>query len=301
MIEHIERFISWLEVERNASVHTITAYGNDLEQFAKWLQTISETDDPDLNGIDRQTLRMYLGSLLEMGLSTRSVARKRTALKSFFSYLMLQQEVAENPASHLSPMKIRKRLPDVLSSNDVPSVFDSIDTSTFLGSRDAAILEVFYSCGLRLSELVQLDWRDIDMKAKTVRVLGKRRKERIVPIGNRAIETLIHLKQQQDTELRSKVSGEDSDAVFLSKRCRRISARSVYNTVNKYLGRARDLGKRSPHILRHSFATHLLDNGADLQAIREMLGHENLSTTQIYAHVSTERLKKVYAQSHPRA
>ncbi len=301
MVLSIERFVTWLKAERNASPHTVAAYRNDLMQFAQWLREYSGAEEPDVRGLDKQTIRYYLGTLLENGLTTRSVARKRTAIKSFFAYLMKCGFASENPAARLLPIKISKRLPDVLPRSEVDAVFSAPDPATFAGARDAAVLEIFYSCGLRLTELVQLNRGDIDSAAKVVRVFGKRRKERIVPIGSAALSALERYYRAVPAAFASSSVQPEPGAVFLSLRGKRISTRSVYQIVHKYLRLARDLSKQSPHVLRHSFATHLLDNGADLQSIREMLGHESLSTTQIYAHVSTERLKKVYAQSHPRA
>ena len=299
MREAIARFITHLKSEKNASPHTITAYWKDLDQFHSWLTELAESDDISMEGIDRNTIRFYLGTLAESGLAMRSVSRKRAAIRSLFSFLVRQGELESNPAASLPPIKIGKRLPGTATAKELSAMFALPDTSTFAGSRDLTILEVFYSSGLRLSELVGMNRDSIDSKKRTLKVVGKRRKERLVPVGRKALNALT--AYYNHVALAFKEKQFDTSAVFLNAQGERISTRSVYTIVHKYLSESSAASRRSPHVLRHSFATHLLDNGADLEAIREMLGHENLSTTQIYAHVSTERLKNVYTQAHPRA
>jgi integrase/recombinase XerC len=301
MRDLIARYLTHLTVERNASPHTVRAYGDDLRRFASWLDALAGVENAPADGVDRDTLRMYLGSLLESGLSKRSAARKLTAIRSFFSYLVERKLADEHPAAQLRSPKLERRLPSFVEEGRLAAVLALPDTNDFGGARDAAILELFYSTGIRLSELVSLDHDMLNTRAGTLRVMGKRRKERVVPVGRAALAALAVYVAQREDHFSGARKLRDTDAVFVNRRGTRISPRSVYAIVHRYLRQAENQMKCSPHVLRHSFATHLLDRGADLEAVRELLGHESLSTTQIYTHVSTEHLKRVYATAHPRA
>jgi tyrosine recombinase XerC len=295
----IQRFREYLTVERNASPHTVVAYIRDVERFHAWLLTLAETESIDLDAIDRGSIRLYLGVLADEGLSRRSISRKMTSLRAFFQFAERRSLVAENPTSNIHAPKIDRHLPAFIDEESVHSLMRLPDTGTLDGSRDAAILELFYSTGMRLSELTGLNIKDINTSTRTVRVLGKRRKERILPLGQPAIDAVLHylaVRAAQDGH-----PGCDTEALFLNNRGSRLSSRSVYTIVHNHLRAVSDHEQCSPHVLRHSFATHLLNRGADLQAVRELLGHESLSTTQIYAHVTTDHLKREYAKAHPRA
>lgn len=207
----------------------------------------------------------------------------------------------DHPAAHMRSPKLDRRLPAFVEERQLAAVLALPDTSDFGGARDAAILELFYSTGIRLSELVSLDHDMLNTRAGTLRVMGKRRKERVVPVGRTAFAALAVYLHQREKQFSGSRKLRDANAVFVNRRGTRISPRSVYAIVHRYLRHADNQIKCSPHVLRHSFATHLLDRGADLEAVRELLGHESLSTTQIYTHVSTEHLKRVYANAHPRA
>lgn len=294
----IEQFRMYLTVERNASRHTVKAYIRDLTQLEEWVRASGTADgDVSLSGIDKAALRMYLGTLIGNGLSRRSAARKLTAIRTFFEFAVRRGLAPINPAAMVSSPKIEKRLPSSIGQEELARALEIPDRATFTGARDAAILELFYSTGIRLSELVALDRADIRMDARTVRVLGKRKKERIVPFGRAAKTALERYYSSVETEFGTPAPA----AVFLNRRGARISARSIHTIVQRVLTRVENRTATSPHVLRHSFATHMLDRGADLQALRELLGHESLSTTQIYAHVSIEHLMRVYEKSHPRA
>jgi integrase/recombinase XerC len=297
----IESFEQYLRAERNASPHTIVAYRHDLLQFNAWLSASLGCEQIDTAVIDRQSIRGFFGALLDEGNSKRTLARKGTAIRSAFQFAQRRGLVADNPAAGVRTVRVEKHLPAFLDQESVSGLMDLPDTSTFAGARDSAILELFYSTGMRLSELVSLNHEHIDLHAGTVRVFGKRRKERIVPFGIPARSALTCYATAARSFFAESGIATDTHAVFLNARGRRLSSRGVYAIVHAFIARMRVGTAASPHVLRHTFATHLLDRGADLQAVRELLGHESLSTTQIYTHVTTDRLKRVYAQAHPRA
>ena len=294
----IRSFLEYLETERNYSSHTIESYRNDLVAFSQFAAG-EEIDDP--RGIDKNVLRMFFAGLFEKGYSKKSIARKIASLRSFFKFLNRKQIVDSNAVLNIATPKLDQRLPSFLDEPAMQKLLDLPDRSTVDGLRDAAILEVFYSTGIRLSELVNLDTGDIDPVGRLIKVTGKGRKQRIIPIGDKAIRAVDeYLKAREHVEDRSG-EREDGQAIFLSVGHKRIYPQMVGNIVKKYIGKVSELEKKSPHVLRHTFATHLLNRGADLKAVKDLLGHESLSTTQIYTHVTTERIKKVYHQSHPKA
>ncbi|MDH7514450.1 MAG: tyrosine recombinase XerC [Bacteroidota bacterium] len=293
----VHRFLAYLSDERNASPHTIRSYRRDLLQFASWLE--KRPDSGDVSAVDRETIRDYLGHLVERGLSRRSIARKQTAIRSCFAFAARRGIIQADPAANLRAVKFEKRLPPTVEAVSLSVLLDGLDRSTFEGAREAAILELFYATGIRLAELVSLNRDRVNLGTGMVRVQGKRRKERLVPIGAKARSALLCWFEAVEAFFAGK--GRDPHAVFLNKRGTRLSARSVHDIVHGCLSRLDAQTKCSPHVLRHAFATHMLDRGADLEAVRELLGHESLSTTQIYTHVSIEHLKRVYVTAHPRA
>lgn len=282
----IKKFITYLEVEKNYSEHTVTNYLADLESFQKFL------GKTPVEKVDYMHLRRFLAHLRSLELKPRSLARKLSSLRSFFKFLQREGVIKDNPAVLLMSPKLDKTLPKFLSEEEMVAFIESPDTTRESGARDRAILETLYSTGIRVSELVGLDVDQVDLIGNIAKVRGKGKKERLVPIGNKAIRAI---KNYLDCR---KKKGQP---LFLNKNGTRLSARSVYNITNKYIREAALHRDISPHVLRHSFATHLLNRGADLRSVQELLGHVNLSTTQIYTHVSHEKLKKVYDQSHPRA
>jgi len=289
MEKYIEKFMRYLEIERNYSQHTILNYHLDLEDFKKF------TGETDLEKIDYLTLRKYLAELKEKKLGTRSVNRRLSALRSFFRFLTRDGYLKTNPILILSSPKIEKHLPNFLTEEEVTKLIEAAfakDEKDDLGLRNRAVLETFYSTGIRISELVGLNTPDVDFISGIVKVMGKGRKERIVPIGEiaiRAIRKYLEKRKKQD------------NALFLNKAGKRITDRGVRNIVHKYIQLAGIKQGVSAHTFRHSFATHLLNRGADLRTVQELLGHANLSTTQIYTHLTTDKLKSVYDKAHPRA
>ncbi len=299
----LQNFLLYLRVEKNYSVHTLRNYQSDLRQFAKFMrQRVKESARQDSTHMSPDTVgyldvRAYLASLFRRNAKS-SVARKLSALRSFFDYLVRQGEVRLNPADMVATPKMGKVIPDFLPVDEAFQLMHGPDTSTVLGSRDRAILEVLYSCGLRVSELTGLDLDSIDLELGIARVIGKGNNERIVPIGGKAAAALIDYLRRREELL----AGEPGQgALFLNNRGGRLSARSVARLLKRTLLQC-NLGRPlSPHGLRHSFATHLLDAGADLRAVQEMLGHVSLSTTQRYTHLSVDKLMVEYDKAHPRS
>jgi tyrosine recombinase XerC len=289
MDKYIEKFMRYLEIEKNYSAHTILNYKLDLEDFKKFCGEI------DFEKIDYLFLRKYLAVLKEKSLGNRSVGRHLSTLRSFFRFLTRENYLKTNPILMLSSPKLEKHLPSFMTEAEVGKLIESAfakDDKDERGLRDRAILETFYSSGLRISELVALDLNDIDFISGIVKVLGKGRKERIVPIGDAALRSIRSYIDKRKKK---------SEIVFLNKNGARISTRGVRNIVEKYLKFSGAHQGVSPHTFRHSFATHLLNRGADLRTVQELLGHANLSTTQIYTHLTTEKLKSVYDKAHPHA
>jgi len=289
MERYIEKFMRYLEIEKNYSQHTILNYKLDLEGFSKFLGAT------EIEKVDYLNLRKYLAALKEKSLGSRSINRHLSSLRSFFKFLTREGLLKTNPILSVSSPKQDKHLPQFLTEDEVTKLIESAFPKNLKderGLRDRAILEAFYSTGMRISELVAINQEDIDFIGGIVKVMGKGRKERIVPIGERAIAVIRdYLKKRK----------KQAEALFLNKSGRRITTRGVRNIVYKYIRFAGLKQGISPHTLRHSFATHLLNRGADLRSIQELLGHVNLSTTQIYTHLTTERLKIVYDKAHPRA
>jgi integrase/recombinase XerC len=301
MQTHVRNFLRYLDQERNYSAHTIASYEDDLRNFGEFLARNAGPARTDLRSVTHLVIREFLGSLVEDGFARRSIARKLACLKSFFRYLRKTGIVDSSPTTIVGTPKTERRLPRYLDEQAVARLMDQPDRSTPEGIRDAAILELLYSTGMRLSELLALREADLDFSNGTVKVTGKGRKQRIVPFGTPARDALRqYLVRRGDLAARAGRHPVPS-VLFLSVRGKSMSPKGVNNLMNKYIARVSEIEKKSPHVLRHSFATHLLNRGADLQAVRELLGHESLSTTQVYTHVSVDRLIKIYAQAHPKA
>jgi integrase/recombinase XerC len=296
----LDQFLEYLSHEKNFSPHTLLAYQNDLQQFHRHLRERYGVDEIDYKAVDRGTVREYLGKCYEGGLTKKSVARKLSAMRSFFKHLVKVGVVEVNPAAAVAAPKIPKKLPSFVEESAMQQMMDLPDCSTFEGVRDKAILELFYGCGIRLNELIGLNLPDVDFHSNTVKVLGKGRKQRILPLGSAAVKAIGEYLTYRSLQIRG-VEGVDVSAIFLTSRGKRLYPRGVYRIVNTYIGMVSEIEKKSPHVLRHSFATHMLNHGADLRAVKELLGHESLATTQLYTHVTLERLKQVYRQAHPKA
>jgi integrase/recombinase XerC len=307
MEQLIGQFLEHLRYERNVSEHTLRNYAIDLGQFLEHLAPADprtgERRELVIKDIDHITIREWLSELHDAQKKKSSIARKLAALRTFFQFLIREGAVEMNPAKLVSTPRLEKKLPNHLSIEDAVRFVETPDETTDLGRRDRAILEMLYGTGVRVSELVKLDMRDIDFRGRTVRVKGKRRKERVVPFGEPALHALMrYLTEVRPTFLNNAPAAErDEAAVFLNYQGTRITTRSVGRMVDKYIKVCAGIHDISPHSLRHSFATHLLDSGADLRDIQELLGHARLSTTQNYTHVSMEKLIEVYDKAHPNA
>jgi len=296
-----ERFLEYLRRERNASAHTIAAYEDDLKQFLEYLVRCSPPSGLPFAEIDHHCLRGFMGTLVSRDYSKRSIARKVACLRSFFRFAHRSGFITRNPALNIASPKLPRELPDYLGEEAINDLMKQPDRSTPLGMRDAAILELLYSTGMRLGELIGLSPGDMDLEGNTVKVTGKGSKERIIPLGAAAVWALRAYLRVRASLVSGHTEGKGGDPLFLTVRGHRVNPKGINLLMNRYIGAVSDIRKKSPHVLRHTFATHLLNRGADLRAVKEMLGHESLSTTQIYTHVSVERLKKVYSQAHPKA
>lgn len=307
MEQLLTQFLEHLRYERNVSEHTLRNYAIDLSQFLEHLAPADprtgERREFDVKVIDHITIREWLSELHDAQKKKSSIARKLAALRTFFQFLIREGAVEANPAKLVSTPRLEKKLPNHLSVEDAVRFIETPDETTDLGKRDRAILEMLYGTGVRVSELVKLDMRDIDFRGRTIRVKGKRRKERVVPFGEPALHSLMrYLTEVRPAFLNNAPLAErDEAAVILNYQGTRITTRSVGRMVDKYIKICAGIHDISPHSLRHSFATHLLDSGADLRDIQELLGHARLSTTQIYTHVSMEKLIEVYDKAHPKA
>jgi integrase/recombinase XerC len=293
--KYIQEYLSYLKVSLNYSPHTVTSYENDLKQFENFLTLTFGKDDFDLNDLELTILKSFVAGLFDEDYSNRSISRKISLLKSFFKYLAKKKYIKKNVASTLIFPKLDKKLPSYLTESEAEKLFEPEQTDD-RKPLDAAILELFYSTGIRLSELINLKISNINFSIKTIKVFGKGSKERIVPFGKNA-----ELSINEYIKIRPVPAEGNSDILFLSSNGNKLYPMQVNRITKKSLEGVTELKKKSPHILRHTFASHLLDKGADIRAVKDLLGHESLSTTQVYTHISPEKLKKVYKQSHPRA
>ena len=290
----IDSFIGFLRVEKNYSQHTLRAYVNDLRSFQNFLAGV----DGSLSFVDADVdlVRAWMAELMDAGAAPTSVSRKMSALRAFYDYLRAEGHVDYNPAVSLKNPKLRKRLPTFVKEEDMDCLLDEVAFgSGYEACRDRMIIMCFYSTGMRLSELVGLDVVDVDMERSVIKVFGKRSKERIVPFG-------VEMKRELDSylELRS-AQRSASEALFLSRGGGRVSHSTVYRMVREKLSGVTSVNKKSPHVLRHSFATAMLNNDAELGVVKELLGHKRLATTEVYTHLTFEELKRFYKKAHPRA
>jgi integrase/recombinase XerC len=305
----IADFADHLKYNRNASAHTVRAYESDLEQFVTAVATAGRRPRPSLTAADfsSDNVRLYLGVLFQQGVSRASAARKLAAIRTFARWLRREGIIDQDPSALAASPKREQTIPAHLSIDEMNRLLEMPDRATPLGRRDQAILELFYASGLRLSELVGLDLDDLNLNARMVRVLGKGRKERLVPLNQTAADAIRAYMSDRAQMVRLDGAGKARGArgtehpLFVNYRGQRLGARSVHRLVRKYVAMCSARFGISPHALRHSFATHLLERGADLRGIQEMLGHARLSTTQRYTHVNSAYLLDVYRQAHPRA
>jgi len=278
--------LRYLEIEKNASEHTTLNYRLDLEEFRAFLKDI------EVEKVDYLFVRKYLAHLREKNLTVRTVSRKLSSLRSFFRFLVKDGYLKANPTDAIVSPKQEKTLPKFLTEEETVRLIDAPDISTLKGLRDHAIFETLYSTGMRISELLGMKENDIDFISGTLKVFGKGKKERLLPIGDRAMRAIRNYLEKRDVS---------TSTVFLNKNKKPLGARGVRKVMDDYIRKISLKIHISPHTLRHSFATHLLNRGADLRCVQELLGHANLSTTQIYTHLTTDKLKSVYEKAHPRA
>jgi len=300
MKEEIERFLKYLEAQRGASYHTLRSYKSDLKEFVEFLE--DKPDIKDVRDVGRKSIRNFLAAFTRYGQGKRSIARKLSTLKSFFKFLKKENIVEINPTIGIKAPKLDLKLPSFLTEKAISELMELPYKEDFFGLRDKAILEMLYGTGMRASELIGLNLSDIDILEEVIRVRGKGGKERILPLPEMAKRALKEYLQLRKPSLsKGYLLKYEDGPLLLSKRKTRLTTRSLVRIVKKYLSRVAELTQMSPHTLRHTFATHLLDKGCDLRTIQELLGHASISTTQIYTHITSERLKKIYTQAHPRA
>ncbi|MHB1418360.1 MAG: tyrosine recombinase XerC [Bacillota bacterium] len=299
MDQYLDSFLVYLKVEKNVAENTLKAYLGDLSGFCEYAARFLGINLMQLEPVmlDYVLIRRYLAHIQAKGAGRTTVARKMAALRSFFKYLCRENILEKNPVGGVNTPKLTKRLPSFLYYPDMEALLDMPDARTPLGLRDRAILETLYAGGLRVSELVNMDTGHLDVDLRCVRVTGKGNKQRIVPLGTKALQAIKVYQEKGRPEL----AQEALPAVFLNKFGRRLSVRGVHDLVNKHVETLGLHYKVSPHTFRHSYATHLLEGGADLRSVQELLGHSSMSTTQIYTHVTKARLKEVYQKAHPRA
>lgn len=288
-----QKFLDYIRFEKRYSVHTVISYSRDLDQFEIYLGEVYELND--LLEAGHQMVRSWIVKLMEVGITARTINRKLSTLKSFYKYSLRQGEITKNPMNKVVAPKTAKKLPEFVEQDKMQLLFrDDVFSDDFASLRDRLMLELLYATGIRLSELVGL--KESDVSANAIKVLGKRNKERIIPVGNFLMELI-----QNYLNKKKEISLEQNEYLLVTDRGDKLYDKFVYRKVNYYLGVITTANKKSPHVLRHTFATHMLNNGADLNAIKELLGHANLSATQVYTHNTIEKLKNVHSQAHPRA
>ncbi len=285
------KFIQYMNSERRCSEHTVKSYITDLEQFSSFIEKEFNITSK-LEEINFQIVRSWIASMLEKGITPRTVNRKTSTLKTYFKFLLRSEVLSENPMLKVVTPKSKKRLPVFVEQGQIETLLDKVVFEEgFVGERNKLIIELFYVTGIRLSELINIKVIDIDFNTQLVKVLGKRNKERLIPLSSNVLSDLqIFIKKHQLNNF-----------LFTNLDGKKLYSKLVYRVVNKYIGQISSVSKKSPHILRHTFATHMLNNGADINAIKELLGHASLSATQVYTHNTIEKLKTVYKQAHPRA
>lgn len=289
----LQSFIDYLRFEKRYSQHTLIAYKNDLEVFFNFL--IKEYDAVSVNDITASIIRTWLAQLKENKLTAKSINRKISSLKSFFKFLMKEDLIETTPMSVVISPKINKRLPVYIEQKDIKTLFDYVEfLNDWKGQTERLLLQLFYNTGIRVSELIKLKQSSIDAANSNIKVLGKGNKERIIPLSKELLQALLFYADKRPAI-------NITNNFFITEKGKPLYARQVYNIVNHYLSLVTTVQKKSPHILRHSFATHLTNNGADLNAIKELLGHSSLASTQVYTHNSIEKLKEVFKKAHPKA
>jgi len=291
-LEWAEKFGIYLREEKNLSFLTVKSYLSDTKDFLQFLSSYKK----NVNEVDYPLVRRYLAALQKKGLFRSTLARRVASLRSFFHYLHLKGKLTNFPLMSLRGPKLERRIPSFLEEDEVRRLLESAGRKNFFSLRDRAALELLYGTGMRVAELVDLDLENVDLREEIVKIKGKGNKERMVPLGRYALDALIHYLEEREGKIQP-----GAKALFINKSGTRLSDRAVRKRLDKYLELAGIYKSASPHTLRHSFATHLINRGADLRSVQELLGHERISTTQVYTHVYPKRLKEVYQKAHPRA
>ena len=287
---HIDVFLNFIKTEKRLSSHTVKSYSSDLKQFSKYLSKECNINS-DINQVTFQTIRSWIVFLLENNINPRSVNRKISVLKSYYKFLLQEGVLSYNPMIKIISPKTSKRLPSFVDKDDIQNLLDKVKfENNYIGNRDRLIIEFFYVTGIRLSELINIKISDIDFNNNYIKVLGKRNKERLIPLSN-----------NMTNKLKNYVNENDISEYLFNNKGKKMYPKLVYRLVKKHLNLVSSIDNKGPHVLRHTFATHMLNNGADINAIKELLGHSNLNATQVYTHNSIEKLKSVYNQAHPRA
>ena len=289
--ETVKNYLSELRGVKRVSEHTLKAYDKDLSQFLDYLE---KKEISNFKSISERSLRLYIVELNELQLSRTSISRKLSVLRGYFKFLQQNEFIQDNPISEISNPKTNRKLPEIITLDSYEKIIKLLEEESIENSDQKLIFELLYGCALRVSEVCNLNYGDIDLSRKSIRVLGKGNKVRIVPFGEKSL--LIY-----NEFIKERNFSNPSEPLLITKSNKRIYPRYVHRLVNKYLSKVSDVSKKSPHVLRHAAATHMLDEGADLIGVKEILGHENLSTTQIYTHVSVERLKKAHKNAHPKS
>jgi len=294
-MNQIHAFLEYLSLEKKYSHHTIIAYKNDLISFRDYC--VTEFDDDDIQNVSYVQIRSWIVSLVDVEISNRSINRKVSSLKSFYKFLQKTKQIDVNPLANHKALKTSKEIQVPFSMKEVSQAIALVDLedNTFEGQRDKLMLELFYSTGMRRAELINLKLTSVDVSSRTLKVLGKRNKERMIPLLPTVVKSLNeYLKYREKTAV-------ENDHLFVTSKGNKIYETLVYRVINNYFSKVSSKVKKSPHILRHSFATHLLNEGADLNSVKELLGHSSLASTQVYTHNSLDQIKKVYNQAHPRS
>ncbi len=289
-------FTDYLLLEKKYSAHTITSYKKDLESFGEFV--LQEYEESSINGVNYQQIRNWIVSLVDSGISNRSINRKISSLNTYFKFMLKIDAIATNPLAKHKALKTSKEIQIPFSEQELNTVLNELaQEEDFEGLRNKLMVELFYATGIRRIELIKIRMNDIDLQNKTLKVLGKRNKERYIPLINSVIDSIVRYIEERN----NLPSIKEKDYLFLTKKGTKVYETLVYRIINDYFSKASSKVKRSPHILRHSFATHLLNQGANLNAVKELLGHSSLAATQVYTHNSIAELKKVYASTHPRS
>ena len=294
--QHIQQFLDYLSFQKRYSRHTITSYQNDLTAFFDFLLT--QFGETQMTEVKTTFVRSWLAEMKEQGMESKSINRKISTLKSFFKYQLRQQTITISPMTAIISPKVNKRLPQFVDKKEVTTLLTDVEfPDTWAGKTDQLILHLFYNTGMRQAELTGLKETDISQSNGTIKVLGKGNKERLIPVSNQLIQKM----QDYMEDKRKALESFDKTILLVTASGKKLYPRYVYSTVNKYLAKVTTIDKKSPHVLRHSFATHLMNNGADLNAVKELLGHSSLAATQIYTHNTIEKLKDIHKKAHPKA